>query len=51
MNFKELHKQRKQLEYAEAIVKLSPTMDNMKELKLFRNELKNKKRKILAVAN
>lgn len=51
MNFDKLHNQRKQLAYAEAIVKLCPTMENMNELKKFRNEIKNEKRKLIAVAN
>jgi hypothetical protein len=51
MSFNELHKQRKQLAYAEAIVKLRLTMENMNELKKFRKEVSDSKRSFLKVAN
>ncbi|WP_427036539.1 hypothetical protein [Cytobacillus pseudoceanisediminis] len=51
MNFARLHKDRKQLAYAEAIVRLRPTMDNMNELKRFRKEINDRKRSFLKVAN
>lgn len=51
MNFNELHKHRKQLEYAEAIVRLRPTVEGMKELSEFKKEIRQTKKSFLKVAN
>jgi hypothetical protein len=51
MNFQELQKAKRQLAYAEAIVKMRPSVEGMKELTDFRKEITNQKRSLLKVAN
>ncbi|MDC3413923.1 hypothetical protein [Terrihalobacillus insolitus] len=51
MNFQELQKAKRQLTYAEAIVKMRPSVEGIKELTKFRNEITKHKRSILKVAN
>lgn len=51
MDFASLHTEKKKLSYAEAIVKLRPTMENLDELKSFRKEVSNNRKSFLKVAN
>ncbi|WP_163530951.1 hypothetical protein [Halobacillus ihumii] len=49
MDFASLHKEKRQLDYAKAWVQLRPNNENTKELQKFKKEIKQNRRKTIAV--